>query len=77
MDLSAYDTPPRRTSTGEQDRSAYTAEVTRVDESGVWAVPLGDDKLHPIGPCRGTAAVGDLVLLVLTQEHPWVVGGTA
>lgn len=54
---------------------SHTARVIRADSSGIWAVPLGEDTAHPIGPCRGTAEAGDLVVLVITDEQPWVLTG--
>jgi hypothetical protein len=54
-------------------RDPVTARVTRVDAEGVWAVPLGGDMRIPVGPCRGTAAVGDVCLVIWTQELPWVL----
>ncbi|MBB3041029.1 hypothetical protein [Nocardioides soli] len=52
---------------------AVTAKVIRVD-GGIHAVALDDDERHPIGPCRGPAEVqvGDIVLLIETNELPWV-----
>lgn len=53
-----------------------TGRVVRSDESGVWVAPLGSDVARPIGPCRGAVgiAVGTLVLLVQTDQGPWVAG---
>ncbi len=52
----------------------WTARVVRVDASGVWVALLGESMEHPIGPCRGITPPDDaLVLLVHTQEAPWVV----
>lgn len=66
-------------------RHPVTARVVRSDDTGVWAVPLGGDTRHPTGPCRGATRltgalvrerlpVGVVVLLVWTQERPWVAG---
>lgn len=62
-----------------------TGRVVRSDASGVWVVPLGGDTRHPVGPCRGgwrrndagvleLVGVGVVVLIVWTQERPWVAG---
>lgn len=52
----------------------WTARVVRVDASGVWVALLGEPMEHPIGPCRGITPPEDaLVLLIHTQEAPWVV----
>ena len=52
----------------------WTARVVRVDASGVWVALLGEPMEHPIGPCRGVVPPADaVVLLVHTQEAPWVV----
>jgi len=56
-----------------------TARTTRVDVSGVWVTPLGDDHRDQVwGPCRGLVppspeVTPSLVLLIQTQERPWVV----
>lgn len=56
-----------------------TARTTRVDVSGVWVTPLGDDHRDQVwGPCRGVIppapeVTPTVVLLVQTQERPWVV----
>lgn len=57
-------------------REPVTARVVRSDETGVWVVPLGGDMRYPIGPVRGPGVLGlgDIVLLVFTQERPWVLG---
>lgn len=52
---------------------AYTAKVIKTNAAGLWVAPLGEDIANTIGPCRGTAAVGDVVLVILTQERPWVL----
>lgn len=64
------------------ERPPTTARVVRSDDSGVWVVPLGYDTRHPVGPCRGAwrptevgterLPTGVVVLLVWTQERPWV-----
>lgn len=54
-------------------RSPVTGRVTKVDDDGVWVVPLDGDMRVPIGPCRGTASVDDICLVVWTQERPWVL----
>lgn len=60
---------PRRT-----DDRPVTAEVVLVDDTGIHVAPLGADTAQPVGPCRGPAlTVGDLVLLVWTDDGPWVV----
>lgn len=58
-------------------RPPTTARVVRVD-GGIFAAPLDADTRHPIGPCRGPGVgpagvmVGDVVLLVWTNERPWI-----
>lgn len=70
---------------GTRGSPPATARVIRSDTSGVWATPLGADTRHPYGPCRGAhrrdalgeleqLPVGTLVLLVLTDDGPWVAG---
>jgi hypothetical protein len=57
------------------DYAPQTAEVVQIDGSRVMAVPVGGDRQHPVGPCRGGKSglrVGDLVLLVMTAHGPWV-----
>lgn len=52
----------------------HTARVVRVNASGVFVVPLGEDIDFIVGPCRGQVPdVGDIVLLVHTQERPWIL----
>lgn len=75
MDLSGISRIAAR-ETPSPTQQPTTARVVKVTIDGVWAAPLGDDIRHPIGPCRGVAAVNDIVLLVPTQERPWVIGGT-
>jgi hypothetical protein len=56
-------------------RPPVTGKVVKVDDAGAaWVAPLGSDPRHPVGPCRGSAgaAAGDVVLLVFTQERPWI-----
>lgn len=58
------------------NRPPVTARIVRSDTTGVWAVPLGGDTRHPIGPCRGSIVpVGTVVALVWTQGQAWVFGG--
>lgn len=59
------------------DRTPQTALVVRSDDAGVWVAPVGSDARHPIGPCYGPlrTPVGALVILVWTQDRPWVFGG--
>lgn len=54
---------------------AFTARVVRVDPSGVWVTPLGDDQREQVyGPCRGLVPPAEaIVLLVDTAERPWIV----
>ncbi|TIC78774.1 hypothetical protein [Nocardioides sp. GY 10127] len=56
------------------DQAPVTAQIVRTDDSGVWAAQIGDDTRHPVGPCYGGAGlpVGTLVLLVDTDEGPWI-----
>lgn len=56
------------------NRETVTAQVVRVDDTGVWVAPVGSDTRTPIGPCRGTTsvAVGDSVLLSWTSDGPWI-----
>lgn len=64
-------------------REPVTARVVRADPSADggarWVVPLGADQRHPIGPCRGGAGVpvGAVVLLVWTDERPWIAAWEA
>lgn len=60
------------------ERSPLTARVTKIDaEGGIWAAPVGGDHRTPVGPCRGSDLLkrGDVVLIVWTQERPWVLAG--
>lgn len=57
-------------------REPVTGRVTKVDPDGVWVVPLGGDMRVPVGPCRGTAAVDDVCLIVWTQEQAWAISET-
>lgn len=68
----AYDVSQRRPVLTVPD--PVTARVVRVDPSGVWAAPIDGDTRHPLGPCMGGAgcAVDDLVLIVQTDQGPWV-----
>lgn len=64
----------------------YTGVVVRADEeSGVWVVPIGGDRRHPIGPCYGgrrrvdggggvleLIPVETVVLLVTTDNGAWI-----
>lgn len=54
-------------------RPPVTGRVVKI-AGGVWVTPIGGDLRHPIGPCRGgvAAVVGDVVLLIFTQERPWI-----
>lgn len=61
------------------DRPPATATVVRSDATGVWVAVLGADIRHPTGPCWGARdhtghqlAVGTVVLLVSTDQGPWV-----
>lgn len=57
-----------------RDRPPATARVVKRTNDGAWVAVLDDDTRHPIGPCRGLRpAVGTVVLVVWTQERPWVV----
>lgn len=51
-----------------------TGRVVKVTTEGAFVVPLEADTRYPIGPCRGPGGVteGDVVLLVFTQDRPWV-----
>lgn len=61
-----------------------TGRVVRSDDTGVWVAPVGGDTRHPLGPCRGATRpvgagpawerlpAGTVVLLVLTDDGPWV-----
>lgn len=67
-------------------RDPSTATVARIDEEGTWVSVQGADPRQPIGPCRGGArlvdgdlfpadpiiTVGTNVLLVWTNDGPWV-----
>ncbi|MBZ5736499.1 hypothetical protein K8Z61_18565 [Nocardioides sp. TRM66260-LWL] len=65
-------TPPRL------DRPPVTGQVVKVDDIGSWVAPIGTIADSPIGPCRGPAtAVGDVVLLVWTDDGPWAIPQTA
>lgn len=57
-------------------RGPVTGRVTKVDAQGVWVVPVGGDLRTPVGPCRGPAdiPVGTVVMVIYTQERPWVFG---
>ena len=57
-------------------RGPVTGRVTRVDTQGVWVVPVGGDLRTPVGPCRGPSdiPVGTVVMVIYTQERPWVFG---
>lgn len=56
-----------------RDRPPATARVVKSTSQGVWVALLDDDTRHPIGPCRGLpASKGEIVLVVFTQERPWV-----
>lgn len=62
--------------------TAHTGQVVRSDDTGVWVAPVLGDTRHPIGPCRGATRrtdtgweqlpAGTTVLLVLTDDGPWV-----
>jgi hypothetical protein len=69
MDLTRPGVPPVPAPGG------ITARTTRVDASGVWVTPLGDDHRDQVwGPCRGIVPPAEsVVLLIQTQERPWVV----
>lgn len=71
---SSYDV---RAPTKTSQASPLTGVVTRVDDAGIWVVPLGGDMRTPIGPCRGTsdATQGAVCLLVFTQDQPWAYVG--
>jgi hypothetical protein len=53
-----------------------TGTVVRADDSGVWVAPLDGDTRHPLGPCMGAGGcvVDDIVLLIQTDQGPWVAG---
>lgn len=57
-------------------RGPVTGRITKVDAQGVWVVPVGGDLRTPVGPCRGPSdiPVGTLVMVIYTQERPWVFG---
>ncbi len=59
-------------------RDPVTAQIVRVDATGIWAVPLGGDTRYPIGPCQGptSVTVGTTVLLTWTRDQPWINGGS-
>ncbi|MDI6911487.1 hypothetical protein [Nocardioides sp.] len=56
------------------DRPPVTAKIVRVDDSGIWAVPIGGDPRTPVGPCQGPTqvAVDEQVVLTWTPQGPWV-----
>ncbi|MFW6776065.1 hypothetical protein ACOACO_17410 [Nocardioides sp. CPCC 205120] len=65
------------------ERPPSTGVVVRSDRSGVWVARIDDDTRDPIGPCRGgrrygaggvleRLPVGTPVLLVWTDERPWI-----
>lgn len=58
-------------------RQPLTAVVAYIEDGEVYAAPLGGDLRSPIGPCRGGTglAVGDVCLLIWTQERPWALPG--
>lgn len=58
------------------NRTPITGRVTKIDEAGVWVVPIGGDQRTPVGPCRGPAdiPVGTICMVIWTQERPWVFG---
>ena len=64
----------------EEPSSPTTCLVVRKDSKGAWVVPLGEDTRHPIGPCDVgdlTVAKGNIVLLIFTQERPWITAVSA
>lgn len=63
----AFGRPPSQVAPPATGRVVRTA-------GGVFVAPLGSDARYPVGPCRGGGgvAVGDLVLLVFTDDDPWI-----
>ncbi|GAA4117389.1 hypothetical protein GCM10022215_17960 [Nocardioides fonticola] len=58
---------------GRFARGPVTARVVKVDPTGAWASPLGTSTDSPVGPCLGPSpAVGSVVLLVFTDDGPWI-----
>ncbi|GAB3867400.1 hypothetical protein GCM10028801_41310 [Nocardioides maradonensis] len=57
------------------DRPPLTGRIAKIDADGIWAVPVGGDNRYPVGPCRGRGPfeLGDICLIVWTQERPWVL----
>lgn len=79
LDLSGFAGAAKSEPTAIPD--TFTAIVVRADESGLWVAPVGDDRRHPVGPCKGgwtpngtRVPPGALVMLTHTAEGPWVVG---
>lgn len=76
IDILLNNRTPPVSSTRGSSRPPVTGRVVRSDETGTWVAPIDGDQRHPLGPCRGPSdlEVGTIVMVISTQERPWVFG---